>query len=158
MVSEKVKKDYELQQKKINKILNLLKTKYVGDFTPLQKKYKCPNYTLFQLLKRPDVKLNDLLNFLKTKVNNIVCQKIEIQVKFEGYINNQLKSIKKLNNLSKVSLAKIKNYKEIKNLSLEAIDKLNRIMPEKLDQASRISGINLIDIAIIKNYVDRMKK
>ena len=158
LVSEKVKKDYELQQKKINKILNLLKTKYVGDFTPLQKKYKCPNYTLFQLLKRPDVKLNDLLNFLKTKVNNIVCQKIEIQVKFEGYINNQLKSIKKLNNLSKVSLAKIKNYKEIKNLSLEAIDKLNRIMPEKLDQASRISGINLIDIAIIKNYVDRMKK
>ena len=158
LVSEKVKKDYELQQKKINKVLNLLKAKYVGDFTSLQKKYKCPNYTLFQLLKRPDVKLNDLLNFLKIKINNIVCQKIEIQVKFEGYINNQLKNIKKLNNLSKVSLTKIKNYKKIKNLSLEAIDKLNRIMPEKLDQASRISGINLIDIAIIKNYVDRMKK
>ena len=158
LISEKIKKDYALQQKKIIKILNLLKTKYVGDFTTLRKKYKCPNYTLFQLLKRPDVKLDYLLKFLKTRANSIVCQKIEIQVKFEGYINNQLKNIKKLNNLSKVSLTKIKNYREIKNLSLEAIDKLNKIMPEKLDQASRISGINLIDIAIIKNYVDRMKK
>lgn len=159
LISEEVKKDYELQQNKITKIINLLKTKYVGDFPSLRKKYNCPtNYTLFQFLKRPDVKLDYLLKFLKITINNIICQKIEIQVKFEGYINNQLKNIKKLNNLAKVSLKKIKDYKEIKNLSLEAIDKLNKIMPEKLDQASRISGINLIDIAIIKNYVDHMKK
>ena len=158
LVSEKVKKDYELQQKKITKILNLLKTRHVGDFPTLKKKYNCSNYTLFRLLKRPNVKLDYLLKFLKIKATDTICQKIEIQVKFEGYINNQLKNINKLNNLSKVNLTKIRNYKEIKNLSLEAIDKLNKIMPEKLDQASRISGINLIDIAIIKNYVDHMKK
>lgn len=159
LVSEKVMNDYKVQQNKIVKIINLLKSKYVGDFPSLRKKYNCPtNYNLFQLLKRPDVKLSYLLKFLKITANDIVSQKIEIQVKFEGYINNQLKNIKKLNNLTKVDLTKIKDYRDIKNLSLEAIDKLNRIMPEKLDQASRISGINLIDIAIIKNYVDHMKK
>ena len=87
-----------------------------------------------------------------------ICKKIDIAIKFEGYIANQLKTIKKLSNLAKCSLSSIKNYKEVPNLTLEAIDKLNKIMPLDLEQASRISGINLVDIAIIKNYITNKNK
>lgn len=145
--------------KTFEKQIKYLKEHKVHEFKPLLKQYNCGSYTLYQLIKRPEVKSFDVLTICGVKgIDLNICKKIDINIKFEGYIANQLKTIKKLSNLAKVKLDKIKNYKEVPNLTLEAIDKLNKIMPQNLEQASRISGINLVDIAIIKNYVDGKKK
>ena len=60
--------------------------------------------------------------------------------------------------MANILLAPIKDYKDVPNISLEAIDKLNKIKPHSLDQASRISGINLVDLLNIKLYLNNQKK
>ena len=145
--------------KSSKKQIKYLQTHKVHQIKKLLKQYGCGSYTLYQLIKRPEVKSFDVLTICKVKnVSPEICKKIDINIKFEGYIANQLKNIKKLSNLAKCSLSSIKNYKEVPNLTLEAIDKLNKIMPLDLEQASRISGINLVDIAIIKNYITYKSK
>ncbi len=159
LVSQEVYKDFKKNNDLFNKQMKFLKTHYVYQNKTLLNKYHAGNIALYKLLRRPEVKSFDVLNVFKVKnLNPMVCKKLDIYIKFEGYINNQLKAIKKLSNLSKVSLDKIKDYKEVPNLTLEARDKLNRIKPLDLEQASRISGINLVDIAIIKNYINNIKK
>lgn len=159
LVKKPVYEAYKKNMTLFNRQLKYLKEHKVHQVKSLLKQYKCGQYTLFQLIKRPEVKTYDVL--LACKVKNIhpdICNKLDINIKFEGYIANQLKNIKKLSNLSKVSLKDIKNYKQVPNLTLEARDKLNKIMPLDLEQASRISGINLVDIAIIKQYVINKNK
>jgi tRNA uridine 5-carboxymethylaminomethyl modification enzyme len=119
---------------------------------PLLKKYGSSNHNLFQLLKRPDVKLNDIY---KNKIDPIVVYKIETKVKFEGYIVSQNKIIEKYNKIPNIDLQSIKNYKQIHNLSLEAIDKLNKIKPLTLSQAQRIPGITSNDIIVIKLHLNK---
>ncbi|XQP55492.1 MAG: tRNA uridine-5-carboxymethylaminomethyl(34) synthesis enzyme MnmG [Mycoplasmoidaceae bacterium] len=159
LVKKPVYQAYKKNMQLFNKQIKYLKTHKVHQFKSILKQYQCGGYTLYQLIKRPEVKSLDIMAQCKVKnLNPDICKKIDIAIKFEGYISNQLKNIKKLSNLAKCSLSSIKNYKEVPNLTLEAIDKLNKIMPLDLEQASRISGINLVDIAIIKNYITNKSK
>lgn len=158
MISKVNYQQYLDEQKKIEEIINLLKTKTVGKYKSLAKKEIKTNQTLFDFLKRPEVNIKDILkqiNYDYQKLDDDLLMKINIRVKFDGYIKKQNEEIAKVNNLEKYSLNKIKDYKQIEHLSLEAIDKLNRIMPLDLDQASRISGINMTDIITIKLYLDK---
>ncbi len=159
LVKKAVYASYKKNSQIFNKQMKYLKEHKVHQNKKLLRQYNCGSYTLYQLIKRPEVKSFDVL--VACKVKNIhpdICKKLDINIKFEGYIANQLKNIKKLSNLAKCSLKIIKNYKEVPNLTLEAIDKLNRIMPLDLEQASRISGINLVATAIIKNYITNKNK
>ena len=159
LVKKEVYATYKKNLKVFNSQVKYMKEHKVHQVKKLLKQYNCGNYTLYQLVKRPEVKSFDVLMACKLKnINPDICKKIDIAIKFEGYIANQLKNIKKLSNLAKTSLSSIKNYKEVPNLTLEAIDKLNKIMPQDLEQASRISGINSVDIAIIKNYITSKSK
>jgi tRNA uridine 5-carboxymethylaminomethyl modification enzyme len=148
LIDNKKYKHYLQDQKLIKQIITYLKhTSTKG----LNKKYTS-SHTLFDLLKRPEVHLCDILNktYLQ-KLNYELINKIEVLVKFDGYIKNQASMINKFEN---ISLAKIIDYKLLKNLSLEARDKLNKIKPLTLGQAQRISGINLTDLMIIKYYLN----
>jgi tRNA uridine 5-carboxymethylaminomethyl modification enzyme len=150
------KKHYQQFKKSKLLIKNTIKYLHTHSLSKaLQKKFGLSIHTLYALLKRSDVFLIDVLpiNNYKKLTNDLV-EKIEIMVKFEGYIKNQEKYINKFNKYESFSLEKINDYKNIKNLSLEAIDKLNRIKPMSLGQAQRISGINLTDLFIIKHYID----
>jgi tRNA uridine 5-carboxymethylaminomethyl modification enzyme len=84
-----------------------------------------------------------------------VIDKVEIRVKFDGYIKNQEKYINKWKKYESIDLSSIQDYKKIKNLSLEAIDKLNKIRPLTLGQAERISGINMPDLIVIKYFLEQ---
>jgi tRNA uridine 5-carboxymethylaminomethyl modification enzyme len=124
----------------------------------LRKKYGNSNHNLFQLLKRPEVNLKDIVS--KEKIKNLSFQsieKIETKIKFEGYLVSQQKTIDKYNKLENFKLDSIKDYKLIKNLSLEAIAKLNKIQPLTLSQAQRIQGITSNDIVSIKYYLDKKR-
>ena len=154
------KKQYDmfcLKMQLISKIIDELKSKTIGMFDVLKKETKKTNLTLYDYLKRPEKSLKDIINLLsiKSEISEEIINKIDIKIKFDGYIKKQEEEISKISKLYEYQLSHIDDYKIIPNLSLEAIDKLNRIKPHDLDQASRISGINISDIINIKYFLDK---
>lgn len=144
----------------LNKTLEELKGKTLSSCKGMKINFKKTNVTLYELLKRQDYSFNDIEQYLDNKnlLNDIWKEKIDIKIKYEGYIVSQQKLIEESNNMANILLAPIKDYKDVPNISLEAIDKLNKIKPHSLDQASRISGINLVDLLNIKLYLNNQKK
>jgi tRNA uridine 5-carboxymethylaminomethyl modification enzyme len=153
-VSKKNFTTYSEQNKEIEKVINYLKNNTVVG--KLSKKYGSSSRNLLELLKRPEVKLNEIVEskILKNLTQHSI-NKIEIKVKFEGYIKLQDKEIERYSKLANISLKSIKDYKYVKNLSLEARDKLNKIRPLDLSQAQRIQGITSGDIIRIKYYLEK---
>lgn len=116
---------------------------------------------LNNIILRPQVDIKSLsfevqkINKHVSKYNNEVLEQAEIQIKYEGYIQKEKETADKLKRLDNLKLSQDFNYMEIGSLSMEARVKLNKIKPSTLGQASRISGINPSDIAIISVYLGR---
>lgn len=116
---------------------------------------------IHSLLKRAKVKLEELIDLVeqdiyvlkKVRKNKKLMQQIEIEIKYEGYINRQLKEVDYfLQNENKMIPAKF-DYNKLTSLSNEAREKLNKIRPASLGQASRIAGVSASDVSIISLYL-----
>lgn len=160
LISDDDFQEFENNLKTIDNIIDELKKTTLSKCKGFKFDSKKTNVTLYEILKRQDYNFNDVEPYIKTKhnLNDYWKDKINIKIKYEGYIANQKKSIKELDNLFKIKLDKINDYKKVPNISLEAIDKLNKVKPISLDQASRISGINLSDLLNIKMYIENLNK
>lgn len=159
LINDDVFNEYLLVQQQVELIMKHLKNNKVSAYKLLCDEYKCPSYNLLKLAKRPEVDLEKILKLTSSdNFKQEAIDKANINIKFEGYIINQTKNINKMNRLQNTDLTQILDYKIVPNLSLEARDKFNRIKPINLDQASRISGINLIDLSIVKYYIDNIKE
>ncbi|MDO4467942.1 MAG: tRNA uridine-5-carboxymethylaminomethyl(34) synthesis enzyme MnmG [Bacillota bacterium] len=101
------------------------------------------------LVKRPKVTIEGLAPITGKEYPKEVAQEIEIDVKYAGYIEKAKRDAKHLQQMDSVKLPKDIDYQNMDNLSLEARQKLSQIQPTTLGQASRISGINPSDIAIL---------
>ena len=155
LISDKQFTKFQNQQLIIKQIIEFLQSTTIGQVEELKTKIIKNNATLYDYLKRPEITLNDLLNFLPIQnLDYETIQKIEIKVKFAGYIKAQEDKLQHYYNMKEYDLSQINDFKSIANLSLEAIDKLNKIKPLTLSQASRISGINIEDILKIKYHLD----
>jgi tRNA uridine 5-carboxymethylaminomethyl modification enzyme len=114
-----------------------------------------------QLLKRPEMELATLMNMTEGlkeelgKYSEEALMQAEILVKYDSYIEKEEKLAEKLGNLDNIKLGDWLNYKEIKQLSNEARDKLTKIKPQTLGQASRISGISPADISVLMVYLNK---
>ena len=78
-----------------------------------------------------------------------VCEQVELQTKYEGYISKQLEQIEQLRKLESKKLPQDIDYNTIKGIRLEAAEKLNKIKPVSLGQASRISGVSPADVSML---------
>lgn len=101
------------------------------------------------LLKRPKVTIHGLSSITNVDYPPVIAQQVEIQVKYQGYIEKAKRDAKHLEQMEKVVLCEDLDYLHMDNLSLEARQKLDQIRPATLGQASRISGINPSDIALL---------
>lgn len=114
-----------------------------------------------QLLKRPQISINVLMamdpDLQKTfnKYSIEVLEQSEIQIKYETYIEKEEKLVGKISGLEDYKIPKEIGYKNIKALSSEAVEKLNKIVPETIGQASRISGVSPADISILMVYLGK---
>lgn len=116
-------------------------------------------YSLKDLLKRPEITYNDILKAEdKTCVSSNIAYEIEMSVKYEGYIKRQEESVINVSKLENIIVPKEIDYREITSLSRECIEKLEKIRPENLGQASRISGITPVDISLIMIYLKTKAK
>ena len=107
------------------------------------------------LLKRPKVTIHGLSSITNVDYPPVIAQQVEIQVKYQGYIEKAKRDAKHLEQMEKVALCEDLDYLHMDNLSLEARQKLDQIRPATLGQASRISGINPSDIALLAMKVKK---
>lgn len=105
---------------------------------------------LIDLMKRPQLNYEVLTPIDTTRplLNANVLEQVEIDVKYEGYIKRQSEQIAKMRKLEEKKLPRI-DFSEIIGLRLEAIEKLNKVKPENIGQASRISGVSPADISVL---------
>lgn len=132
---------------KIQAILKKCKT------TPLKKGCK-----MIELLKRPQVTYKDLESVDPDRPDYPpeVFEQVEISVKYEGYIARQEQQIKEMRRIERKKIPADLDYSSLKGLRLEAIEKLSKIRPENLGQASRISGVNPADIAALNIILEAL--
>lgn len=106
---------------------------------------------LYELLKRPQLDYSDFAGFdpERPKLKLSLINKLEIEMKYSGYIKIQLEQIEKMRRLEEKKLPVGINYKTIKGLRLEAQEKLNKHRPLNVGQAGRISGVNPADVQVL---------
>ena len=152
-------------QEKINKrkqlIAYLSKTSFsVEDANKILTKKKEDNVKqtdkYSKLLSRPTISRNDLKTipslkkFLKiSEMNDIIFEQAEIEIKYSGYIDKEKRNAEKLKRLENIKIPRNFNYDNLASLSFEAKEKFNKLKPETLAQASRISGVNPSDISVL---------
>ena len=114
---------------------------------------------LAQLLKRPELSYGDLeqLEGCSSKLPERVARQVEIQCKYEGYLQRQEGEVKKFKNLEKIQIPSGFDYQEIPGLSNEVREKLSEVQPTSLGQASRISGMTPAALSILMVYLKRMR-
>jgi tRNA uridine 5-carboxymethylaminomethyl modification enzyme len=142
-VSHLMKTSYDLE------IANqLLKTKDDVTVTQTDKFSK--------LLSRPNIKRQDLHQFesvtkflSENKIDDTIFEQAEIQIKYAGYIEKEKRNADKLNRLENIKIPSAFDYDRLASLSHEAKEKLSKLKPSTLGQASRISGINPSDISVL---------
>ncbi|MGQ9603339.1 MAG: tRNA uridine-5-carboxymethylaminomethyl(34) synthesis enzyme MnmG [bacterium] len=107
--------------------------------------------TLRQFLRRPEIRWRDLLSVAPwlSEYSEDVLTRVEIEIKYEGYISREIKKIELQKKNEQRLIPQWLDFRSIPGLSLEAVDKLSRIRPVSIGQASRISGVNPSDIANI---------
>jgi tRNA uridine 5-carboxymethylaminomethyl modification enzyme len=117
---------------------------------------------LYKVFSRPNISMDDMLSldpvkkyFLDHRLGVEVLEQTEVQVKYSGYIEKEKANAMKLNNLEALKIPPTFEYSKVKSLSTEAIQKLNKIKPTTLSQASRISGVSPNDISVLMVYMGR---
>lgn len=117
-------------------------------------------HSLLDLLKRPEMTYEMLAIFdvERPAIEAEIIQQIEIQVKYEGYIDKQLKQIEQFKRMESKKLPENIEYSDIKGLRLEARQKLDKIRPDSLGQASRISGVSPADINVLLVYLEQLRR
>ncbi|MEX2656335.1 MAG: tRNA uridine-5-carboxymethylaminomethyl(34) synthesis enzyme MnmG [Balneolales bacterium] len=162
------KERFEIKQKATELLLNLL-TNYSArpeiynafltsiNQSPIKQSIKLP-----KLITRPHISLHELINAdpeLLEEVNKItdnplVFEQVEIRFKYEGYIQKEFEMVQQIKEKEHQLIPEKINYERIKSLSYEGQQKLHKIKPETIGQASRISGVSASDIAVLMVYIN----
>ena len=144
-------KKQSITPKEINPVLNTKKS------SPIKQSGKAD-----KILSRPNIYIKDLKkcaaidSFIsKNNFEQEVQDQAEIQIKYSGYINKEKNNADKLNRLEAVRIPKDFDYKNLKSISSEAMEKLIKIKPETISQASRISGVSPNDVSVLLVYMGR---
>ena len=116
--------------------------------------------SLAQLLRRPEISVSDIATFSE-EVNHYnldIALQAEVEIKYAGYIDRQMEMVERFRKIENVSLPEDLDYSEIKGLSREVREKLTRIKPKSLGQASRVAGITPAAMSLLSIYLRKKKR
>ena len=116
--------------------------------------------SLLELCKRPECSYENLaeLDPERPALSPFICEEVEIEIKYEGYIKRQIQQVEAFKKLERKKLPKEIDYQNMQNLRLEARQKLDKIRPENIGMASRISGVSPADISVLLVYLEKHRK
>ncbi len=151
-INKEIERVKKVTIKATDEINNILKSKNSSEITGGVK--------LADLIKRTELKYEDFKDVDKNRPNLTEEEKeeVEIQVKYEGYINLQNAQVEKFKKLENKKLSQDIDYNQISGICLEARQKLNKIKPLSVGQASRISGVSPADISVLLIYLEQEKR
>lgn len=140
--------------------LNMSPSQELNDFlaehgtAPLSTGFK-----MADLIRRPQLNYAMLEKFdaNRPELSFEVCEQVELQIKYEGYISKQLLQIEQMRKLEQRKLPKDTDYSQIRGLRLEAAEKLNKVKPISIGQASRISGVSPADVSLLIVWLEQRK-
>ncbi|MBR1817863.1 MAG: tRNA uridine-5-carboxymethylaminomethyl(34) synthesis enzyme MnmG [Bacilli bacterium] len=133
------------------KITDEIKEKFEKNQLPVPSKTE----TLYALLKRPEINIDFLATLVEIPFSKEILNEIEISTKYEGYIAKTYKEVEKMKKLEEKQIPRDIDYSKVSNLASEARQKLEKVRPISLGQATRISGVNPSDIAILSIYLKK---
>ncbi len=117
---------------------------------------------MFKIAARPQLSFDDIKTFpgvsefiSKHELDEEMLNQVDIYIKYSGYIDKEKNNADKLNRLENIKIPKSFDYNKVKNISIEARQKLIKIQPETISQASRISGVSPSDISVLLVYMGR---
>ena len=135
---------------------NIKMNKDLSDlFNELNISIPTSNITYYDLLKRPEINFDIIDKLHDFNYSDEVKEEVYIETKYIGYINKELKEVEKLKKLEEKKIPKDIDYDKVRNLASEARQKLKEIRPITLGQASRISGVNPVDISLLGIYLKK---
>ena len=158
---------FEIKKYRIQNEMKRLNTEKLKPIASTNQKIEAMGYkplkdamTAADLLRRPEVSYQDVIQFIGPSAEPLdakMVEQIEIEIKYEGYIKKALEKVEKLKRMEAKQIPENIDYDAIDSLATEARQKLNKIRPETIAQASRISGVNPADIAILMVYIEQGK-
>ncbi|MBL7004272.1 MAG: tRNA uridine-5-carboxymethylaminomethyl(34) synthesis enzyme MnmG, partial [Gammaproteobacteria bacterium] len=130
-------------------------SKGIENLTPILSKPISHEYNLRDLLKRPEVKIEHLTEFMPENYSAKVLEQAEIKTKYEGYLIRQQEEIDKAKHNEETSLPEGMDFSLVRGLSNEACQKLQEFKPLTIGQAGRISGITPATISLLLVHLKR---
>ncbi len=162
LVSKKKYDKFLVKKKEINNLTEYLKNTKLTPRKEINDQLKKlglseikESISLYNLVKRPEVKIEKLQIFIDIQYSLEVMEQVEINIKYEGYIKKSLAEAERMINLDNKKIPEDINYDKIHNLASEAKQKLKQIRPTSIGQALRISGVNPADISLIMIYIKK---
>ncbi|HHW71795.1 MAG TPA: tRNA uridine-5-carboxymethylaminomethyl(34) synthesis enzyme MnmG [Firmicutes bacterium] len=115
--------------------------------------------TLAELLRRPEITYEDLAHFnILPDLPRAVREQVEIQVKYQGYLNRQEAAIERFERMENKLIPDNLDYSRVKGLSKEAVDRLSAVRPISVGQASRVSGVTPADISVLLIFLEQERR
>ena len=165
LVTEKKYKKFTEKKNKIKELTDFLKqtkltpTKETNEFLRKNKSAEIlDGISLYDLLKRPEIDLEIIKHFTQIDYGIEILEQVTIQCKYEGYIKKAIKEAEKMISLENIRIPNDIDYNRVHNLASEAKQKLQKIKPTTIAQASRISGVNPADISILMVFLKKDRK
>lgn len=116
--------------------------------------------TLAELIRRPEVGYANTaeLDPERQALSDAVCEQVEVQIKYDGYIKKQIAQVEQFKKMEKKLIPENSDYTAIGGLRLEAVEKLTDIQPKSMGQASRISGVSPADLSVLLIYLEQNRR
>lgn len=165
LISEKRYRHLQEKLRLIQQEMERMKNTFVGNGEKTQNLLSQYGSTLLtsgislaDLIKRPELsyKIIGEIDPDRPYLSDEVCEEVNINLKYEGYIKRQMRQVKQFHKLEKKKIPTDINYADVKSLRLEAIQKLTDVQPESVGQAARISGVSPSDISVLLVYLEQM--
>lgn len=161
LLSEDKYHQFQEKQNQVDTLLSTLKSTYITPkpevidyLASVSSNPITDKIDLMSLLRRPEIKVSDLYHFIDlSSWDDEVQLQVEIDVKYDGYIEKANKLVEKMIKQENIVIPENFDYSSIHNIANEAKDKLQKVRPLTLGQASRISGVNPNDIAVLSFHL-----
>ena len=164
LISDETYNNFLLRKKQKEEEIERLNSTFIGPSDALNKLLEesgtaplATGMRLADLVKRPQLNYAILKDFDKNRpiLPKSVCEKVETEIKYEGYISRQQAQVDEMLRLEKRQIPEDINYDDVYGLRLEAVEKLKKVKPVSIGQASRISGVSPADVSVLLIYLSK---